>query len=401
VNALPPAAAAPPFYLVDVPRLREKFALFRDAFVRHFPRFVVGYSYKTNTLPFIARILHELGAHAEVVSPLEFELARALGVDGARIIVNGPGKRLDFLVRALACGSLVNLDSLDEVRALADWLRARGGAPCTVGLRVNLAIPEALPARRSRFGIPVDDGALAAAATELREVGVEVAALHGHITSRERRLEYWRMQARELARAAEAIGGESLRILDVGGGFGFAPPELGLKLPSFCDYAAVLREELAAGFPRLAEMTLIAEPGIGLVGDCMSYFAPVLSVKRLAGRTIAVVDASVQTVKPSKHKQNLLTHVLDAAFRPKRAPAEACDVVGYTCLEDDVIATDHVLPALEVGDVLRFDNVGAYTSGFKPQFIRARPAFYAFDGGATALVRREESFDEYFAGCEL
>lgn len=401
MNAPSPSGAVPPFYLIDVPRLREKFALFRDAFAHRFPRLVVGYSYKTNTLPFIARVLHELGAYAEVVSPLEFELAKTLGVADARIIVNGPGKRADFLARALEGGSLVNLDSRDEVRSVVEWRRRRGGGPCAVGLRVNLRIPETAPPRRSRFGIPVDGGELAAAAHELREVGVDVVALHGHITSRERRLEYWRMQARELACAADAIGRDSLRILDVGGGFGFAPPELGLNLPSFCDYAGALREELSAGFPRLDEMTLIAEPGIGLVGDCMSCFAPVLSVKRIGGRTIAVVDASVQTVKPSKHKQNLLTTVLDADFHPKHAAPEACDVVGYTCLEDDVIAIDHLLPAIAVGDVLRFDNVGAYTSGFKPQFIRARPPSYAWDGRSTVLVRREESFCEFFGGCEL
>lgn len=394
-----PPLAEPPFYLVDAPRLAQKYAAFRDAFRAELPRALVSYSYKTNTLPFIARTLHGLGCLAECVSALELELAEALGVPGDRTILNGPGKGTGLLLRSLEAGALVNLDSREEVRAVVALAREQAPDLWRVGLRVNMPRFDAdLPGARSRFGITIEGGELRSAAAALRGAGVEVIALHGHVTSRTRALEHFRVLARELASAARELGDEGLEILDVGGGYGYAPPQLRLPLPSFTDYARTLREGLADGFPDLARMTVIAEPGLALVNDCVSYFAPVLALKYLGGRRVAVVDGSVQTVKPSKHAVNLPTSVLGPELREKHAPLERVDVVGYTCLEDDVIAREQDLPALAVGDVLRIDNVGAYTSGFKPQFIRARPAFYAWDGHASTLVRKEESFDEFFSG---
>lgn len=47
---------------------------------------------KTNYLAAICALFHREGAIAEVVSEIEYEKARKLGVDGSDIIFNGPAK---------------------------------------------------------------------------------------------------------------------------------------------------------------------------------------------------------------------------------------------------------------------------------------------------------------------
>ena len=116
----------PPFYLVDLDRLRPRHAAIHEAFLSRFDRVVIGYSYKTNYLPCSLRTLHAQGAWSEVVSELEFALALRLGVPGSQIVYNGPIKSDESIARALGLGSLLHLDSLEEASRVAEQVRALG-----------------------------------------------------------------------------------------------------------------------------------------------------------------------------------------------------------------------------------------------------------------------------------
>lgn len=390
------AALDLPCYVLDLPRLEQKYAAFQRAFSSTFPKAIIGLSYKTSYLPALLRHLHQRGAHAEVVSDLEYELAERLGVPPEKIIYNGPGKSREAIARALGRGSLVNLDSMEEVAyVVASAAELRRGPK--IGLRINLMLPEK---GASRFGIEVESGDFALAVERLRAAGLEILGLHAHLTSKSRTLDHYRLLVRALNDAARRAGLERILYLDVGGGFGAAHPEMpaGVTFPSFEQYAGVLSECVREGPLSPDSVTLITEPGIALTCDSLAMWCSVLAVKILGGRRVAVVDASVQTVKPTKHALNLPTRGFGADFVEKRGEAIAHDVVGYTCLEDDVIAKDVALPALKTGDVLRIDNVGAYTYVFKPAFIRGMPSFYAWDGIQAKLVRRADRFDDVF-GC--
>ena len=75
----------------------------------------IGYSYKTNYVPDVLRILHQEGAYAEAVSELEYDIATKLGVAPDKIILNGANKSRSTIERAIAEGAICNLDSMREV----------------------------------------------------------------------------------------------------------------------------------------------------------------------------------------------------------------------------------------------------------------------------------------------
>ena len=106
---------ATPYYNIDLSKLQKNLASLRAAFETLWPNFQIGYSYKTNNLPWLVKWMHEPGVMAEVVSEPEYELATYVGNQPNNIILNGPHKGLSNLLLALKNGSIVNLDSFAEI----------------------------------------------------------------------------------------------------------------------------------------------------------------------------------------------------------------------------------------------------------------------------------------------
>jgi diaminopimelate decarboxylase len=382
----------------DADRFEQKQHMLRRAFEPCFPRLELGYSYKTLWLPAFCRLAHSWGAFAEVVSRLEFDLAMRLGVPGSRVLYNGPAKRFEDLALALKCDARVQLDSLEEVRHVARFARENPGE-IRVGLRVTL--PDAQGP--SRFGLSPADGELEQALRLLRAARVRVAGLHVHASGRARDLAGFALRARVLASAALETGIDELEWLDLGGGLGFAPPEMNaLRFPAFEEVARALHAELDAALgARLARLQIFLEPGIAWVGDCAEIYTRVEALKRRGAREIAVLDAGIHDVKPSRHPHNHPTQALDAEHRPLGGPTRRYDLAGYTCMEDDWLALDLELPELHPGAVLRIGNVGAYTYVFKPRFIRGTPAIWLRRGAELRLVHAGETLAEFAVGHEL
>lgn len=116
-------------------RVRE----LRDAFVRRYPRVRIAWSYKTNYLDAVCRTMHREGSWAEVVSPFEYQKALKLNVSPDHIHWNGPFKPDGALSLAIAGGSFIHVDSLDEI-ARVERLSEALGVKAKLAIRVNMAI---------------------------------------------------------------------------------------------------------------------------------------------------------------------------------------------------------------------------------------------------------------------
>jgi len=393
-----------PAYLLDLDRLARRHGEFSDAFSRRFDRLAIAYSYKTNFLPEICRRLHRAGALAEVVSGLEYEIARRLGVPGDRIVFNGPGRPVDELRRAFSEGALVHLDSAEEVE-LAVELLAGGEVPGTarVGLRLSADLAFGRGERRlSRFGFDPRGEELRRAAERLFGAGAGAIGLHIHTSSKSRNLDVFRSLAATLGSVGAELGLVRVASLEAGGGFGIAPEGMtDLAFPDLDEYADAVRDELERTAPGAARLPILIEPGIAMVGDAMELVAPVRAVRERNGHRVATIDASVHTVRPTRHRRALPIRALDARGAPKPGAPVVHDLVGYTCMEDDVVAAGVELPPLEPGDLVRIGGVGAYTWVFKPRFIRAAPRVLAVEAGRWTEVHPPESVEEFVYGQRL
>ena len=128
------------FYLLDTAQFRENFSELKNAFASIYPNTNIAYSYKTNYIPALCKIVDDLGGLAEVVSDMELNIARKIGVKPNNIIWNGPYKNPQEFENLLLEGGQVNLDSYCETELLKTIAKNHPDKTLNVGIRVNFAI---------------------------------------------------------------------------------------------------------------------------------------------------------------------------------------------------------------------------------------------------------------------
>ena len=379
-----------PLYVFDEQGFADNYRRLESAMRSRYDNYRVAYSYKTNYTPYICRTAMELGAYAEVVSGLEYSIAKKLGYADDRIIFNGPDKGEEGREAFLA-GCLVNADNLDELAAFRSAAASEPDRRFRIGLRVNLDVGQGFV---SRFGI--DETELPEAFRMAEETAnLRIAGLHCHI-SRCRGLSAWEARTAKMLSLAERFFPEGPEFIDLGSGmFGSMAPEFAAQfsdVPTYEDYARVTAEPFARRYGREKGPILFTEPGTTLVNRFVSCVARVDAVKCVRGKWFAVLNCSLHDLGETASLKRLPVSVV-----PGGAPQtdhEDVTFTGYTCLEQDVMYTGF-RGALAVGDRVVFGNVGGYSNVLKPPFIRpgCAMAAAAADGGFR-LVKAAETYED-------
>jgi len=81
-----------PYFVIDKMELDNNVISLQQALADGWGRYIIGYSFKTNSLPWVTKHLQGHHCFAEVVSSPEYELALHMGYDKSQIIFNGPVK---------------------------------------------------------------------------------------------------------------------------------------------------------------------------------------------------------------------------------------------------------------------------------------------------------------------
>lgn len=386
------------FYVFDRDRFVSNFNAFLSAFASHYDETRIGYSYKTNYTPVICKLVDRLGGYAEVVSAMELELAMQLGVDGSRIIYNGPYKSVESMRSALCGGAVVNLDSARDLATLQKVAR-EGGITGRVGVRCNFDIGSG---RVSRFGMDVEGDEFADVCEGVRNLdGVTLAGLHCHFQDRD--LETFDRRMRALLDTVERTFESAPVFLDIGGGyFGCLPESLrsqyGGEVPSYEDYGRVLGELMDRKYPEGGPRPILfTEPGTALVADTFEFITRVTGCKSAQGKEFAFVAGSIFNTSPYARVTSLPVTVLRCG--DARRGRRTVDVCGYTCIETDVLS--HGLDSdMAAGDFLVYGNVGSYSVGMKPPFIMPNVPILMHEDGRYRLIKRAETTDDLFRSFE-
>ena len=391
-----------PLYVFHSDEFRENYLNLLNSIRAYYPKYNIAYSYKTNYTPAICKIVKELGGVAEVVSDMEYRLAKKLGYSSDEIVYNGPVKGAG-LFEHLLDGGVANIDSLDELNRVVVLAETHPEKQISIAFRVNIDIGQELI---SRFGLDAyEDDRECELKSAFRiahsKSNIEVVGLHCHV-GRSRSLDAWKNRVRIMFTLVDRYFDAPPAFIDLGSGMNSVmepvlAEQFGDHIPTFEEYAEIVGKAMAEKYGSLPENKqpiLFTEPGTTLISGCMSFLGTVESIKDVKGKDYITFDCCGGNMGDICHLKNLPISVYHQGAKTKEV--KDATFVGYTCLEHDHIY-EGFNGELAVGDVVQFRNVGSYSNVFKPPFILPNCAMVQIDdSGADSLIKESEVFEDIF-----
>jgi len=387
-----------PLFVISEKTIRNNIRNARKAFETRYPKVQFAWSYKTNYLDAVCRTFHQEGSWAEVVSGFEYDKAIHNGVDGTKIIFNGPDKTEEDLEKAIKNSSLIHIDHLDElytIRKLAENMDTRA----QVAIRVNM--DTGIYPMWDRFGFNYENGQAWDALNKIMRSDVmDLVGLHTHIGTFMLSSNAYAVAVNKLADLAIGIRdkyGHEIQYIDMGGGFASQNNLKGAYLPgvdtnpSINDFAEAITSALInSNFKPDKLPLLILETGRALIDDAAFLLGTVISNKRLSdGRRSTIIDIGVNVLFTSFWYDHKITPA-----QPFTQHTEDTVVYGPLCMNIDVIRENISLPLLNKGDHVVIHTVGAYNMTQWMQFITLRPRIVMIDLESNVhVVRDRETLD--------
>lgn len=411
-----------PYFLLDEPILQRYFDMLTGALKKNWPNYRIGYSFKTNSLPWLVNFYKKQGAYAEVVSKDEYGLAKYLGFQDSEIVYNGPYKDEQSFRDVVLAGGYVNVDSKWELEWLTKLSReleegeifssfsnhnetnteekteANGKvSEIHVGIRVNFNLEQMCPGETTmgetsgRFGFSYENGEFAKALSYVRALPhVKVTGLHLHSSSKSRSVQIFRSIAQMACKLKKEFD-LTLSYVDIGGGYCG-----GMEgRPEYPDYFPAIAEELHKEFDP-EQIQLVVEPGISLISKGSFFVTSVIDVRDIRDTRYLITDGSRFNIDATMIKSSYLYHT--KLQNPSAPVMERQEITGYTCMECDRLFTMENLPELQTGDQIIYENVGGYTISLNPLFIQYFPAVYVRNGEQMTEVRKKWTAKEYVQG---
>ena len=385
-----------PLYVYHRPTIASRLELVRRAFRDHPTE--ICYSVKANSNLRLLKWLAAQGVGFDVVSAGEIARTAACGIPAGRVVFAGAGKTRAELEAGVSAGLwMINVESVDEARALAAIAAARRGGKVPISLRVNPDVDAGTHRHittgtsADKFGISTD---------EYRDLlpwlagvpALELVGLHMHLGSQ---ITDPGPYARGIAvllecgAAARDVGFDP-RWMNAGGGFGIAYDEG--RAPAAEAYAAAL-------IPAVRDFgaELLLELGRFLVGPAGCLLTEVQYGKVRGGRDLVIVDAGMtDLLRPALYEA---WHGIVPLVEPDPAAARPTDVAGPICESTDFLGRERALPPLEPGDLLAVLDAGAYGMSMASHYnTHPRPAEVWIDErGEAEVIRRRETPDDLLA----
>jgi ornithine decarboxylase len=319
------------------------------AFRQAFPGTVL-YAVKCNPEPAVLRALWEGGIrHFDCASAGEVRLVRSL-FPAAHIHFMHPVKARSAIREAFVQHGVRDF-VIDSAAELAKVL-AETGAPDDLGIVVRLALPKggAVYDLSGKFGAEAEEAValLRAARPVARTLGVSF-----HVGSQCLEPPAY---ARAIALAAGVIrdAGVQVDVLDVGGGFPVAYPDV-VPPPLVAFMDAIARAFAAADLPGVQ---LWAEPGRALVAAGSSI---VVQVQHRRGSQLFINDGVYGALSDAGAPGFRFPTRLIRPGSASTAPLAAFSFFGPTCDTADVMHGPFLLPAdIAEGDWIEIGQLGAY-----------------------------------------
>ena len=290
---------------------------------------------------------------------------------------------------AIEKGINVHVDNVQILELLGQY---KHGLPVSLRFNPNMRsgghVQLQVGADDSKFGLHAEE--MDQVSVVVKKYDIDVRRIHVHVGSDIKTVDDFLLCWQKAFALAEAYA-ETVRIVDLGGGFGvqYFPEDPILDLNKLGSKAneLLLRHEQKTG----RSIELMLEPGKSIVGSAGYLLVKVTAIKKLTHSHIVYVNSGFNhMLRPMYYGAH---HRFENLSNPD-ALRSVYKLVGYLC-ETDTFSESVELAEVRRGDILCMYNAGAYAMTMASNYnSRRRPAEVTLKDGQINLIRRRESLED-------
>lgn len=346
-----------PFYCYNKRVIRDSIAAIKAAFP--IDNFQLLFATMANDNPeFLTTVrMQEVGTCVNSINHLR--LVRGCGFSSSSVQFTSTGLSIDDLRLLQEDNITVNLDSITQLK---NWLSLKPGL--VAGMRINTSsLTDKVPVR-DRLGI--DKNELKHALTTARDLGGRINGLHIYVGTNYRNYVEMLPAVEAFFTVARTI--PDIEYVNIGGGVGIDYMQDGeeFDLTSYGKVVSGFVADLRATSGR--NVKLVFEPGRSLAAPSGMFVTRVTDIKELNSIRYVVVDGSIAVFpRPFHHPET--PHRVFLPFKNNTNDGRQSIVVGKTTFSKDVMSICKLPANIEIGDVLLFDQAGAYCDSMRSRFL--------------------------------
>jgi diaminopimelate decarboxylase len=394
-----------PYYIIDERSLKERLKELREAYKGFEGETLVAYSVKANFNPFLLQLFVKEGTYFDVTSPEELYFLLNSGGKPERVIYTSITEGRQEFKKVLGRGvKKVVISSYNGLLHLIEAAMAKDVRPeVLIRIHPDVDVKAEIKSSHGKFGVPFDGSSLDTASSLLRliygESNLEFLGFHFHLGSQIIDPECYIQALEKLERFIFKMKRElpklEVKMIDIGGG---TPVNYGVGVPTPKEMAKDVVEKLNLMKAKLgSSFTLVVESGRYLSAEAVSLISEIVNIKVCGRRKFVFVDTGYHQLLDAA----LLHQIYPVEVVPNEMKEEQSVVlVGRLCDDLDIfpLGPDTELDGVEVGKLVMFKNVGAYSIVFNMPFhSQVKPAIaIRKEDGKFYLARRRQELKELF-----
>ena len=376
-----------PLYVYDANKIKYQYNRLVKSF-KSVKNLQLNYAVKALSNISILKYLIDLGSGIDAVSIQEVHLALKGGINPEKIIYTPNGVSMDEIKFASELGVKINIDNLS---VLEDFGNSHPEIP--ICIRIN---PHIMAGGNSNISVGHIDSKFGISIHQIphlkrivENTKIRINGVHMHTGSDILDIDVFLRAAEILFETANHF--KDLDFIDFGSGF---------KVPYYPGDSETNIEELGKKLSKRfnlfcksygKNLTLIFEPGKFLVSEAGKFICKVNSIKQTTSTVFAQVDSGFNHfLRPMMYGAN---HHIENISNPDDTE-RYYSIVGYIC-ETDTFASNRKVSTISIGDLLCFNNAGAYCHTMSSNYnSRYRPAEVLYINNQLKLIRKRENFDD-------
>ena len=345
-----------PTYVFDINKLMKRIEYLKSKLPSNTK---ICYAIKANT--FIIKDIEKNVDRFEVCSPGEYEICKEKGIDNSKIFISGVNKTKESINRVLETSKvrLFSVESINQYELLKQT---------NENLNIILRLTHG-----NQFGINEED-IISIIKDNKNESNIQIVGLQFFTGTQ-------KTSIKKLKKELEYID-SFIEMIKKDLNFEFKELEFGTGFPVYYfEDNQFDEDDFMEQFSNIINNMkyngqIILEIGRSIVADCGYYLTKVIDKKTNYNQNFAIVDGGINHI--AYYGQFMAMKIPKIDIWPKRDNdnQEKWNICGSLCTINDILVKQFPTNALDIGDVLIFNNVGAYsmTEGLSLFLSRDLPA---------------------------